>query len=344
MEKTKRFFISDIHLSSQTLYDDPSMPTWYIPKNHASRLLSFLETYVIAERDTIKDLILLGDIFNAWVCPAKKPPPKFTEIFLANKPIMNMFKKIIKNDINLFYINGNHDFDLDRKTIEKAIPKIMAVNCYRTGRIYAEHGHQYDIYSKPDFITDPAFGRPIGYFISRLAASMKSSGYGIIDLASYIDDILEAALTTQNIFSSIIEGLAERANMKETDNIVMPGQKKITIADLKLRFEKLNDIYTLNELISDLYQRRYLNGPADRLCSKHDLNVVIFGHTHNAMIDKDWFLTEDRIYANTGSWCKDNAYSVEVDKSQDPKRPTFVRLHKVDMDGKISETKEEKIS
>ena len=344
MARTKRFFISDIHLSSQTLYDDPNKPAWFNPEKHGPRLISFLENNVLADKDNIKDLILLGDIFNTWVCPAKKPPPKFTEIFIANKPILNMFKKIIKNGINIFFVNGNHDFDLDRETIEKAIPKIKMVNCYRTGRIYAEHGHQYDIYNRPDFITDPAYGRPNGYFISRLAASIDTSGYGILDLASYIDDILEAALTPQNIFSSIIEGLSERANMKETDKIVMPDQKKISIDELKFRFEKLSNVYTLNELISDLYQRRYLNGPADRLCKKHDLNVVIFGHTHNAMIDKDWFLIEDRIYANTGSWCKENAYSVEVDKSQNPKTPTFARLHKVDMDGKISETKEEEIS
>ena len=195
-------------------------------------------------------------------------------------------------------------------------------------------GSQYDIYNKPDFITDPAFGRPIGYFISRLVSTITSDGYGLIDLASYLDDILEAALTPQNIFVSIIEGLAERANLKDSDSIVLPGNKKITIEVLKQRFERLGDIYSLKELISDLYQRRYLNGPADRLCKRYDFKVVVFGHTHNAMLDKDWFLTKDRIYANTACWCKPkHAHSVEVDKNPDGSNKMCVYLHEVNNKG-----------
>lgn len=343
MAKTKRFFISDIHLSSQALYEDPKNPAWYDPEIHNPRLLGFLENTVLAQKDQIKDLILLGDIFNTWVCPAKKAPPKYSEIFKANRPVLDMFKKIRKAGISLYYVNGNHDYDLDRATLQRAIPGIATINCYRTGRIYAEHGSQYDIYNKPDYVTDPAFGRPIGYFISRLVSTIGADGYGLIDLADYLDDILEAALSSQNIFASIIEGLAERASMKEADRIVLPQQKGISIAELKERFERLSDVYTLNELISDLYQRRYLNGPADRLCKRYDFNVVVFGHTHNAMLDKDWFLTADRIYANTGCWCKKHAHSVEVDKSQDQNQKTRVRLHKVSLDGSSTVIADEEI-
>ncbi|MCF8130226.1 MAG: metallophosphoesterase [Deltaproteobacteria bacterium] len=343
MDKTKRFFISDIHLSSQALYDDPKKPAWYDPEIHNTRLLGFLEKTVLAQKDQVKDLILLGDVFNTWVCPAKKAPPKYSEIFTANRPVLNMFKKIIKAGIDLYYVNGNHDYDLDPATIKSVIPGIAVINYYRSGRIYAEHGSQYDIYNKPDFVTDPAFGRPIGYFISRLVSSLGAEGYGLIDLADYLDDILEAALTSQNIFSSIIEGLAERANMKETDNITLPHQKKISIEALKERFERLSGVYTLNELINDLYQRRYLNGPADRLCRRYDFNVVVFGHTHNAMLDKDWFLTSDRIYANAGCWCKTNAHSVEVDKIRDPKQKARVRLYKVDPDGDSTVISDEEV-
>ena len=343
MEKTKRFFISDVHLSSKMLYDDPKHPAWYIPDEHNPRLLGFLEKTVLVQKEKIKDLILLGDIFNTWFCPAKKNPPTYSQIFTANKPIVDMLKKVIKSGINLFYVNGNHDFDLNQQTIQRAIPKVRVANNYRTGRVYAEHGHNYDIYNKPDFVTDPAFGRPIGYFISRLAASIDSDDYGIIDLAGYLDDILEAAVTSQNIFSSIIEALAERAKMNDDDKIHMPQQQKISIGSLKDRFKRLSDVYNQNDLISDLYERRYLNGPADRLCKRYDYDVVVFGHTHNAMIDKDWFFTEDRIYANCGSWCKDNAYSVEIDKSQDPQKPTKVVLHKVDKKGKSIIFKQEEI-
>ncbi len=337
MAKTRRIFISDIHLSSQQLYNDPKKPAWYDPGEHNPRLLGFLDNYVLKHKDKIKDLILLGDVFNTWVCPANLKPPTYNQIFSANKAVMDKFKQIIKAGINTFYINGNHDFDLSAAVIQKALKGIKAIKFYRTGRIHAEHGNQYDIYNKPDYITDPAYGRPIGYFISRLVTSINSGGFGLLDLPTYLDDLLEAALTSQNIFSSIIEGLAERAGMHDKDSIKMPDQKKVSIGSLKERYEKLSEIYSLSELISDLYQRRYLNGPADRLCQKYDFKVVVFGHTHNAMIDKDFFLVEDRIYANTGSWCKNNAYCVEIDKS-DASNTTQVFLHKIDKKGKISDT------
>lgn len=68
---------------------------------------------------------------------------------------------------------------------------------------------------------------------------------------------------------------------------------------------------------------------------KYDFNIVVFGHTHNAMIDKDYFLVEERIYANTGSWCKDNAYCVEIDKSPRPGQPVKVNLYRVNNDGSV---------
>jgi UDP-2,3-diacylglucosamine pyrophosphatase LpxH len=123
--------------------------------------------------------------------------------------------------------------------------------------------------------------------------------------------------------------------MRDDDPIFMPYGKKITIGELKVRYEKLSDIYNKRELIADLFQRRYLNGPADRLCQKYDFNIVIFGHTHNAMIDKDYFLVEDRIYANTGSWCKDKAYCVEIDKSPRASGRVRVNLYRVRDDGSV---------
>jgi len=332
MEKTKRIFLSDIHLSSQHLYDDPKKPAWYNPSEHNPRLLGFLDGYVLQNKQTIKDVVLIGDVFNTWVCPANKIPPTYTQIFTANKIVLDKFKEIIEAGITLFYLNGNHDFDLKPEVIKKAIKGIKVIKYYRTGRIHAEHGHQYDIFNKPDYVTDPAYGRAIGYYISRLVTSINGSGYGILDLPAYLDDVIEWALTSQNIYGSIIEGLAERAGMKD---ITMPNRKKISIDELKVRYGKLSEIYSKSELISDLYQKRYLNGPADRLCRKYDLNIVVFGHTHNAMIDKDFFLVEDRIYANTGSWCKENAYCVEIDKSPNPSKPTQIFLHKVNGHGKI---------
>ena len=70
---------------------------------------------------------------------------------------------------------------------------------------------------------------------------------------------------------------------------------------------------------------------------------MVFGHTHNALIDKDFFLVKDRIYANTGCFCKDNAYCVEIDKGTDPKRPIKVSLNKVESAGEMNLVDEQEI-
>ncbi len=343
MAKTRIIFLSDIHLSSKTLYDDLEHPAWYSPEKHEDRLVGFLKDYVLAKKDDIKDVVLLGDVFNTWVCPADVRPPTYANIITSNGPVVSKLKEIIGSGINLFYINGNHDFDLRPREIQQRIEGIRPIRYYRSGRTHAEHGHQYDIYNRPDFISDPGFGRPIGYFISRLMASGDEGGFSLLDLPAYLDDVLEAAFTSQNIFQSIIEAVAERANMRDDSKITMPRGIKITVSEVKQRYGGLSEVYSKRELLSDLYGRRYLHGPADRICARNDFNTVIFGHTHNALIDKDWFLVEDRIYANGGAWCKDRAYCVEIERSDDPDVPKKVSLLRISDDGTVAERTTEEL-
>ncbi len=342
MAKTKRFFLSDIHLSSQELYDLPGKPAWYDPAEHGPRLLGFIDKHVLAKPERVKDVVLLGDVFNTWVCPVNVSPPTYEEIMAANQPVLEKFREIVQAGVNLFLIQGNHDYDLPSGLFEAEVPDSKAIRFYRSGRIHAEHGHAQDIYNAPDYVSDPAFGRPIGYPISRCVTTGGGTGHGILDLPAYLDDILEAAVTSQNIFSTIIEAVAERANLGPDDTIEMPGGRLVTITELMERYARLAEVYSASDLLRDLYDRRYLHARADRLCKQLDVDIIVFGHTHNAVLDKDFFLVSDRIYANTGSWCKPNAYCVEIDKSNNPSVPVKVRLHKVGADGEITgtETKE----
>jgi UDP-2,3-diacylglucosamine pyrophosphatase LpxH len=367
VSKTKRLFISDIHLSSEEIYKNHPDISWFKPDRHKQRLLNFIDNTIIAKKNSVKDVILLGDIFNTWICPASIPPPSYQEIFNANQDILDKFQEIVENGINLFYMNGDHDFELMPAEIENRVFGIRAIRYYRTSRIHAEHGNRFDIFNKPDYITDPAYGTPVGYFIRRLIASAGGREIDILDLSGSIDDIIEAAVTEQNIFSSIIEGLAERINMGDADSILMPNGKQIAIGELKERYKKLSGVYNKRELIADLSQRMYLNESADHLCQKYDfngdsddvtveskngdhinhfklaINIVVFGHTLNAMVDKDFYLVENRIYANTGSWCKDKAYCVEIDKSARTSGQVRVNLYSVTDDGALKKEASEKV-
>ncbi|MCP4611576.1 MAG: hypothetical protein GY845_22935 [Planctomycetes bacterium] len=329
MPAINRYFISDLHLSSKKLYDKGC--SWFKKTEHEPRLINFIDENILGKTN-IKDVVLLGDIFNTWICPAAEEPPSYDEIFNANKKILDRFKKIIKSGINLFYVNGNHDYDLKEDDIRVAVPGIMPIKIYSSGLLHAEHGHLFDdIFNKPDYLCDPAFGRPIGYIISRLITSFSTSGYSLLDLPTYLDDIVEAALTNQNIYETIIEGLAERAGMNDDDVIKMPHGKELSIREAKSRYRKLGEKYSSSEFVRELWDRSSLGWHADKMCHTNDINVVIFGHSHKALIDKDFFLVKDRIYANTGSWCKKNAYCVKVEKN----KTTKVTLLKIDPDGKI---------
>ncbi|MBW2607408.1 MAG: hypothetical protein JRD05_07190, partial [Deltaproteobacteria bacterium] len=131
--------------------------------------------------------------------------------------------------------------------------------------------------------------------------SFSTTGYGIIDLPTYLDDLVEAAATSQNLFESIIEGLAERAGMGDENVILMPGGRELSIQKTKERYKKLGERYSLSEFIRELWDRSALGWQADRLCHRNDVSIVIFGHSHKALLDKDFFLVKDRIYANSGA-------------------------------------------
>ena len=338
MPRTKRYFISDVHLSSKKLYDNGY--SWFKLPHHQTRLINFIDETILG-KSTVKDVVLLGDIFNTWACPAHIKPPSFEEIFDANEEILNKLRQIVEDGVNLFYVNGNHDFDLEGEKVREAIRGIQPIKIYSSGRLHAEHGHRFDdIFNKPDYFCDPAFGRPIGYVISRLVTTFTTSGYSLLDLPTYLDDIAEAVGTDQNIYETIIEGLSERAGMGEDDVIKMPYGNDLSIKAAKARYKKLEVKYSFSEFIRELWDRSALGWHADRLCHKNDINVVIFGHSHKALIDKDFFLVKDRIYANSGSWCKKNAYCVEVTKNN----TVTVRLLKVDPDGKIIKRTSESIT
>ncbi|MBW2607407.1 MAG: hypothetical protein JRD05_07185 [Deltaproteobacteria bacterium] len=91
MPRTKRYFISDVHLSSDKLYEQDK--SWFKKPDHETRLIGFIDKHILG-KPNIKDFVLLGDIFNNWVCPANVKPPTYDEIFSANQAILDKFQEI----------------------------------------------------------------------------------------------------------------------------------------------------------------------------------------------------------------------------------------------------------
>ena len=78
--RTKRIFISDIHIGTNEIW------SWFKNQEHQRRLLSFLKW--IKEQEDVKDLVLLGDIFDTWVHPYNMEPIDIKDIF-NNTDLLN---------------------------------------------------------------------------------------------------------------------------------------------------------------------------------------------------------------------------------------------------------------
>ncbi|MGD8256499.1 MAG: metallophosphoesterase [Desulfobacterales bacterium] len=341
MDRTKRIFISDIHLSSRERYNAPeeSKRARFNPKKHQARLVNFLNKTVLEKEDEIKDLVLVGDIFDDWVCPPDEPPPTFAEIFQSNPEVMGALRAIASSQINLYCLFGNHDHGLKKAEIQLEIPFVIFQKSYDDPqlKLHAEHGNQHVLFNKSH--SGIANGRPIGYFITRLTEHLGGYVRRFHDLISYSDDAVEWAAGKSNFFVSMLEALAERAGVNE---IVMNSKgRKLSIEKIKNMYEPLAEKYSLFSTIRKLMEEGELERLGDRLSAKKGYEVVIFGHTHKAKIDKDSLFVADRIYANTGCWSQKKAHCVIVDVNADEK--ATVNLCRVENSGRAVRVEKETI-
>ena len=340
----KRIFISDIHLGDDARYRDdvPERRARFIPSEHRDRLLNFLDKQIIAEKDNVKDLVLLGDVFDTWVCPFDALPPTYASIFDSeeNKSILDRLRKIADSNINLCYVNGNHDYDLTNDQLQVAIPGIIVkpIDGYNDTELglHAEHGHNFTLFNQS--YKDVANGLPIGYPITRLAEHLEGYVRGFKDLIGYMDEAFDLMTGRANIFEAIIEGLAERAGAKE---IIMSEQETISIDDVKSLYKNLEYHDQPFKVGRKLASEGDLEKFGDKLSEQNGHKVVVFGHTHTAKIDKDSLFVKDRVYVNSGNWCGKEAHCVVVEPGDNGK--VAASLLSIDAAGDIVEDESCKI-
>lgn len=321
MSKTRRIFISDIHLSAHE-------NGWFKMDAHRDALIFALDS-MINQCSDIKELVLLGDIFDTWVARVDEYPKNIFDIADANQVIIQKLAECAKY-FKVFYINGNHDHNVDSNQLSKIIPGAQWITRYHSGMIYGEHGNRFAMFNADDKIHDPKDGFPLGYYITRMVTGTKTQYDSPEEILKYIDDILEAAFTSQQLAESVVEAVAEAANLPLGTKIMMPeGRTNLTIKDVMLRYSRLFDRWTekfgyryaLNALQAELGSLGWF---ADRLCRKEGYKVVIMGHTHKPLLDRDTpFFGQDRVYANSGRWCTDNPTFIDVNKTQDIKITLF---------------------
>ncbi len=160
--KKEIIVLGDIEIGAGTLTDD------FISDKALSELILKL-----SNKKHSVDLILNGDTFDFLKCPlivnqtTTYPRHITPEISVAKLELMykahrkvfdalDVFTRKSKN--NLYFIVGNHDYDLVYKQVRKKIREYLGNKkniyfkfYYEKYQVYVEHGHQYDILNKINY-------------------------------------------------------------------------------------------------------------------------------------------------------------------------------------------------
>lgn len=176
--------ISDVHIAFR---DRQFGSGWFHGKYPG--MLTIVLNKIAMDRN-INRLIINGDFFDTWLCPAnRKPFNNAGEIIdlWKNAPFMPALKNCIELCDEVWYIPGNHDMGITQEDLNKVVSdsgKTMILkqpgtfesnqlfnapngNC----KFHFEHGHDADLFNAPVSPTDTdTIGQfPFGYFVTRLA-------------------------------------------------------------------------------------------------------------------------------------------------------------------------------
>jgi len=354
-------FISDLHMNVDADY------SWF--SDHAGPLAGFLDS--INNRGDVTELIILGDLLDNWVTPVTDPVNSFADVLAAaaNGPVIAALQDVCANPaIDVTYVTGNHDmlsFDsLSRGLIGNTFPGMTIISnepglgAYsKNNIIWAEHGHRYCLFNAPDTWSRPNSHLPLGYFISRLAASKSVADQQVHTTPDVLDYFLKLpdnelrrmpaisgnqvqrklkkGVVDDALIIAVYEAIALWAGVPLWDRYHMGGLDKWApdpfVAAIGVVFDKIfscwpdrqNIVSNLEAVLDDIGR---LSGPANLLFEMPPWlkkrypftpRIVLFGHTHKAALQ---YHSEGNgtIYANTGTWIDSSPMSwVEVHISGD---------------------------
>lgn len=170
MERSKIVVISDVHLSDEQSW------SWFNQQS-GERLKGFFRQ--TANDSQVKELVLLGDIFELWLFPVDVMPWSAAQIIQhwdsGPDSVIAALRDCAERLPQVSFLCGNHDMGMTQADIDLISPKIRLINTehHTAGHpgLHLEHGHLVDIFNAPDISGDPIENLPFGYFVTRLVAS-----------------------------------------------------------------------------------------------------------------------------------------------------------------------------
>jgi predicted phosphodiesterase len=327
--RRKRYAIalSDVHIGNGT-------PTcWYQPRVHEPQL-SALFSWVLANRESIREVVLLGDTFEFWTYPPAMRPPSMRDIIRANPGMLGprgplaAVVRAFPNQVHL--VRGNHDGNLTRADIgalsrslggriELVESGTRLVNGLSGKRTVFTHGHHSCMFNAPDHRSK--WGTiPIGHFVTRAisyqlsktlppgrtAADTNNSGNPTgIDLTG----VLKAWNRRNDLAAFLIEYICKVTGLPRTLPIVMPDGSKTSAQEAAGVFAGLFTLWAkrlgrsldaMRAASADWGGGNDLAWFAQRLALETASDLAVMGHTHSAVAGVDVSPVD---YVNTGYEC-----------------------------------------
>ena len=272
MSPSKRFAVvlSDVHIGN-------GAPTcWYQASMHEARLTALLR-WIVARREQIREVVLLGDLFDVWTYPPQVRPPSMADIIAANPRLLgptgplSAVVKAFPGKVRMLL--GNHDLSLTRADVD-TLNRSLGGNAARgeqvelitapwyvvTGlsgaRTVFSHGHLWTMFNAPDPRARQWGSIPIGHFVSRAiafqlasrrqtAVNMPDHGNpsGGLDVGAFV----RAYQQNSDLGDLLLSYMCRITGMPETQRIVMPSGQLVSVRDAKPVYRGLRALWAARE-------------------------------------------------------------------------------------------------
>ncbi|MFA9377836.1 MAG: substrate-binding domain-containing protein [Lachnotalea sp.] len=325
--------LSDIHMGT-------AAPTvCYRKEVHEKYLITVLND-IIVRANQIREVVLLGDIFEFWTYPPDQPPPTIDDIIATHPKVLGTKGKLCQLlsvlEGRVVFIPGDHDMNVTQSDLNKIISAEGYTISYKPSyyipsydrHIKFAHGHEFTLLNAPYFVSKIS-PIPIGYFVSKAIAYkiqneskkdanvtesklMQCTGNSITEIFSKDSKFLEHYEESLDFVSCFIDELADATGMPKNRYIKVSKKIEVCLNEVKKIYSNLNNDFNIllkkQELsvqkfqLNDLVQvnKTYLPNYIQKSVLDPFIDIIVMGHTHHPL---KTFVNRIIQYVNVGSMC-----------------------------------------
>ncbi|MFA9466309.1 MAG: substrate-binding domain-containing protein [Velocimicrobium sp.] len=294
--------LSDIHIG--------------IPSSDEKYFLRVLDD-IIACKNDIKEVILLGDIFELWAYPPDELPPTLEDIITFYPNILGIHGKLNEAltalEGRVVFIPGDHDMMVSEADLKKLRNQEGYTIKYKSDAYIPDydkhtlftHGNAFTLLNAP-FYRSRLAPLPLGYFLSRVISCNKGNKDYMFSITNFLlknQALFKCSFNGFDFMSEFVNTIAYIAGMPRNFDITIDKNTKVSLNDIKWIYKEVFDEDNLERLILSLIGE--LNGMyfpfyAKEYAKKKGADFVIAGHTHTALFPINDGSCQ---YANTGTMC-----------------------------------------